>query len=145
MNDAPLTACGASSRARPRFLVLFQTICILAVSVRAGYASPVPQSRPSVQEQNTGPEQQFKMVQLKAAQGDAEAQFKLGLMYADDDGVAHDFVEALKWTNLAASRVPGDTEKVFADRLAAKMSAVQVAEAQKRAQEWTLAFEKRKK
>jgi hypothetical protein len=34
---------------------------------------------------------------------------------------------------------------VFADRLAKKMTAVQIAQAHKRAQEWTLAFEKRKK
>jgi uncharacterized protein len=59
--------------------------------------------------------------------------------------VPQDYIEALKWTNLAAAQVPGDTEQVFADRLARKMTAVQIAEAQKRAREWTLAFEKRKK
>ena len=80
-----------------------------------------------------------------AEQGDAEAQFKLGVIYADEVGVPQDNIEALMWTNLAAAQVSGDTEKVFADRLARKMTAVQIAEAQKRAQEWTLAFAKRKK
>jgi TPR repeat protein len=80
-----------------------------------------------------------------AEQGNAEAQFKLGVIYGNEVGVPQDYIEALKWTTLAAAQVPGDTEKVFADRLAKKMTAVQIAEAQKRAQEWTLAFEKRKK
>jgi TPR repeat protein len=80
-----------------------------------------------------------------AEQGDAEAQFRLGVIYADEVGVPQDNIEALMWMNLAAAQVSGDTEKVFADRLAKKMTAVQIAQAHKRAQEWTLAFEKRKK
>jgi hypothetical protein len=46
--------------------------------------------------------------------------------------------------NLAAAQASGDTEKVVAERLAKKMTATQIAEAQKQAQAWTLAFEKRK-
>ncbi len=80
-----------------------------------------------------------------AEQGDAEAQFKLGVIYADEVGVPQDNIEALMWMNLAAAQVSGDTEKVVADRLAKKMTAVQIAEAQKRGREWTVAFEKRKK
>jgi TPR repeat protein len=80
-----------------------------------------------------------------AEQGDAEAQFKLGVIYADEIGVPQDNIEALMWMDLAAARAPDDTEKVLADRLAKKMTAVQIAQAHKRAQEWTLAFEKRKK
>jgi uncharacterized protein len=80
-----------------------------------------------------------------ADQGYADAQSHLGVMYADGVGVAQDYVEALKWTNLAAVRAPGDTQKVFADRLAKKMTPAQIAVARQRAQEWTLAFEKRKK
>lgn len=80
-----------------------------------------------------------------AEQGYADAQSNLGVMYADGVGVPQDYIEALKWTNLAAVRASGDTQKVFADRLAKKMTPAQIAEAQKRAQEWTLAFEKRKK
>lgn len=80
-----------------------------------------------------------------AEQGDAEAQFRLGVILADEVGVPQDNIEALMWIDLAAAQVRGDTEKVFADRLARKMTAVQIAQAQKRAQEWIVAFEKRKK
>jgi hypothetical protein len=217
MNDAPVTVGSASSRARPRLLVLLATVSILALVVGAGYGGPRARSQQSVPQQNPTPEQQFQTVQQQAMQGDAtaqvtlggmytngygvwqdyaqaaewffkaadhgdpkaqialgyayakgqgvpqddaramswyrkaaeqgdaEAQFKLGVMYGDEVGVPQDYIEALKWTNLATARVSGDTERVFADRLAKKMTAVQIAEAQKRAQEWTLAFEKRKK
>jgi hypothetical protein len=37
-----------------------------------------------------------------AEQGDADAQFNLGLMYETGDGVARDYAEAIKWYRLAA-------------------------------------------
>jgi TPR repeat protein len=217
MNDASTTVGSTSSRGLPRLSVFLAAVCIPALFAGAGYGGPATQSQQSVQQQSTTPEQQFKSVQQKAEQGDAEAQFtlggmytngygvwqdyalaaawfhkaadhgdakaqialgyayakgqgvpqdearamawyrkaaeqgdaraqfKLGVIYAGQAGVPQDYIEALMWMNLAAARGPGDTEKVFADRLAKKMTAVQIAEAQQRAQEWTLAFEKRKK
>lgn len=217
MRDAPAPVGSASCQARPRLPVLLATVCILALVVGAAYGGPRTQSLQSVQEQKTTPEEQFKTLQQKAEQGDAEAQFNLGVMYTNgsgvwqdyaqaaawfrkaadqgdamaqialgyacakgqgvpqDDvqaavwyrkaadqgyadaqnnlavmyangvGVPQDYVEALKWVNLAAVRASGDTQKVFADRLAKKMTPAQIAEARKRAQEWTAAFEKRKK
>ena len=42
---------------------------------------------------------------LKAAeQGNAEAKFKLGLMYYDGDGVPQDYAEAMKWYRKAAEQ-----------------------------------------
>jgi TPR repeat protein len=41
---------------------------------------------------------------LAAEQGDAMAQFNLGLMYANGDGVAADPVEAVKWYRLSAEQ-----------------------------------------
>ena len=218
MRDAPATVGGVSSPTLSFGLsAVLAAVCILALFVGAAYGGPRTQSQQSVQEQKTTPEQQFKTVQQKAEQGDATAQFNLGVMYtngygvwqdyaqaaawflkaaehgdamaqialgyayakgqgvpqddvqavawyrkaaeqgyadaqhnlgvmyADGVGVPQDDIEALKWTNLAAVRASGDTQKVFADRLAKKMTPAQIAEAQKRAQEWTLAFEKRKK
>ena len=217
MRDAPATVGGASCRARSRPPVLLATVCILALFAGAPNGRSGTQSQQSAQEQKPTPEQQFKTVQQKAEQGDAEAQFNLGVMYtngygvwqdyaqaaawflkaaehgdakaqialgyacakgqgvpqddaqalawyrkaadqgdpdaqsnlgamyADGVGVSQDYVEALKWTDLAAVRAPGDTQKVFADRLARKMTPAQVAEAHRRAQAWTLAFEKLKK
>jgi len=39
-----------------------------------------------------------------AEQGDASAQFNLGLMYAKGDGVIQDYKEALKWYRLSAEQ-----------------------------------------
>ncbi len=38
-----------------------------------------------------------------AQQGDADAQCRLGLMYANGRGVPQDYVQAYKWLNLAAA------------------------------------------
>lgn len=70
-----------------------------------------------------------------AAQGDAEAQFILGDMYANGQGVVQDFVQAHKWYNLAAAHGARGAARVR-DDLAARMTAEQVAEAQKLAREW---------
>ena len=67
------------------------------------------------------------------------AQFNLGVMYANGEGVSQDYVAAHLFLNLAGAK---GNEKVNEDarkarnRLAAKMTAVQVAEAQRRAREW---------
>ena len=39
-----------------------------------------------------------------AAQGDASAQFGLGLMYWHGEGVTQDYIEAVKWYRLAAEQ-----------------------------------------
>jgi len=77
-----------------------------------------------------------------AEQGYAHAQAYLGLMYSLGQGVPQDYVEAHKWLNLAASRYPAN-EKEKRDRavegrdiVAAKMTAAQIAEAQRQAREW---------
>jgi hypothetical protein len=119
-----------------------------------------------------------------AEQGDAKAQFNLGLMYrygpgyspnldrwvdafdpapgyarptaqrspaarySPGSGIPKDYIEAHKWMSLAAARATGDDQKRFADArdsLAKVMTPVQIAKAQKRAAEWTAAFEKRTK
>jgi TPR repeat protein len=36
-------------------------------------------------------------IQIKADQGDASAQFQLGVEFANHDGAMHDYVSALKW------------------------------------------------
>jgi TPR repeat protein len=119
-----------------------------------------------------------------AEQGDARAQFNLGLMYrygpgyspgleewamafnpapghtgatarsspaakySPGSGIPKDYVEAHKWMSLAAARATGDSQKRFEnerDSLARVMTPEQIAEAERRAREWTAAFEKRKK
>ncbi|MDH3236228.1 MAG: sel1 repeat family protein [Alphaproteobacteria bacterium] len=43
-------------------------------------------------------------VQTLAKQGDAKAQFALGTMYRDGQGVARDYAEALRWWRKAAEQ-----------------------------------------
>jgi TPR repeat protein len=59
-------------------------------------------------------------------------------MYEAGIGVPKDYVLAYMWWNLAAARsLPGDTVAAEArDKVAAKMTADQIAEAQKLAREW---------
>jgi TPR repeat protein len=77
-----------------------------------------------------------------AEQGVARAQFNLGVMYSRGRGVARDDVEAYKWMSLAA---PLEESAAARDRLAQDMTPAQIAEAERRAQEWTAAFKKRNK
>ena len=52
-----------------------------------------------------------------AEQGDAEAQFNLGLMYRAAEGVPQDDVQAHMWFNLAATQLPGeDRDAAVRDR-----------------------------
>ena len=85
-----------------------------------------------------------------AEQGDAASQFNLAVLYSKGPGVPRDDVEALKWLLLAprqfedpAIRMPARGAPDIASRgeaarksLAARMTPAQIAEAQKRAQEW---------
>jgi TPR repeat protein len=82
-----------------------------------------------------------------AEQGYAPAQYNLGGMYDTGRGVPRDDVEALKWRDLAAAAATGEDQKKFADgrdEQAKAMTPAQVAEAKKRAREWTEAFEQRR-
>ena len=49
----------------------------------------------------------FKAVARMAKEGDAGAQFNLGLMYAKGNGVAKDEAKALKWFRLSAEQDHG--------------------------------------
>jgi TonB family protein len=81
-----------------------------------------------------------------AEQGEAEAQFDLGRAYERGFGVPQDYVEAHKWMNIAAARATGELQKDAADSrelIAKGMTAEQIADAQKRAREWTKQFDLR--
>ena len=79
------------------------------------------------------------LLKPRADQGLAGAQFNLGLMYYNGQGVRQDYVQAHMWLNLAASRASGDDQRRYADAresVAKKMTAQQIVEAQRRAREW---------
>ena len=82
----------------------------------------------------------LRLFRLSADQGVASAQVKLGLMYDDGEGVLQDYVEAHMWYNLAAAQQTGedrDRTVVLRDDVAKRMTAEQMADAQRRAREWT--------
>jgi TPR repeat protein len=75
-----------------------------------------------------------------AKQGNTEAQMLLGLAYASAEGVQKDHVQAYKWLSLVSSNPAAKSEQAneaasFRDELADKMTATQIAEAQKLARE----------
>src|SRR6266508_4217399 len=84
----------------------------------------------------------LKWFRKAAEQGHAHAQTMLGLMYFLGRAAPRDYVQAHKWLNLAAARYPAsETENrenaVSArERVASKMTAAQIAEAQRLAREW---------
>ena len=64
----------------------------------------------------------------------------LGRMYANGRGVPQDYVEAHMWFNLAGAQLAGEDRELAVkarDGVAARMTADQIADAQRRAREWT--------
>jgi TPR repeat protein len=80
-------------------------------------------------------DEKFEELAEKAKAGDAEAQLKLGNMYADGTGVPLDKTEAVKWFNLAAATGSEKSAK-GRDLLAKRMTKEQIAEGQKLSREW---------
>ena len=76
-----------------------------------------------------------KWFRKAADQGDALAQAGLGWAYATGRGVAQDYVQAHKWSNLSAASGNADALK-NRDMIAAKMTPAQIGEAQRLASAW---------
>ena len=70
----------------------------------------------------------------KAEQGDADAQFNLGLMYDSGNGVPKDLVQAHMWWNIAGAKRHENANKNLAD-VEKEMTPEQKAEATKLARE----------
>ena len=82
--------------------------------------------------------QEIDALRARAEAGVASAQFSLGFRYNTGQGVPQDYVEAHMWYNLAASlRLTGEFGVRNRDRVAGRMTPDQIAEAQRRAREWT--------
>ncbi len=77
-----------------------------------------------------------------AEQDEPKAQSFLGSIYYEGKGVIEDYVEAYKWTLLAGMN--GKDVATLKQLLAAKMSPIQIAEAQKLAKEFVAKKEKEK-
>ena len=73
---------------------------------------------------------------LAADQGDANGQFQLGRMYVTGEGVPQDYVQAHMRFNLAAAQTSRKEYVKARDSVAEKITADQIAEAQRLAREW---------
>jgi TPR repeat protein len=76
-----------------------------------------------------------RLVRPLAEQGDANAQYNLGVFYDNGLGVPQDKVRAYMWLNLSAAQ-GRDGAVAFRDLMARRMTPAQIAEAQKLAREW---------
>ena len=75
-----------------------------------------------------------RLYRRAAEQGHADGQLSLGNMYKRGQGVPQDNVQAYMWLDLAASQ--NVAAFLNRDRVAAKMTPAEFAEAQKLAREW---------
>ena len=62
---------------------------------------------PSAQVQESTPEMEFARLEKKAKAGNADAQYKLGYMYATGEGATKDAVIAVEWFRKAAAQEYG--------------------------------------
>jgi TPR repeat protein len=76
-----------------------------------------------------------EQIRTKAEQGDATAQFDLGVMYRRGQGVQQDYSQAYMWINLAATQGLEKSIKVQ-DALVKKLTPSQIEEGQRLAREW---------
>jgi hypothetical protein len=77
----------------------------------------------------------LRLIRPLAEQGDASAQYNLGVFYDNGLGVPQDKVSAYMWLNLAATQGK-EGAATFRDLVARLMTPAQIAEAQKLAREW---------
>jgi len=76
-----------------------------------------------------------------AEQGNADAQFNLGVVYSKGQGVSQDYIQAHMWVNLADAQGHVVAPKAR-DSIAKKMTHEQIAEAQRLACEWLAQHQK---
>jgi len=55
-------------------------------------------------------------LRAKAEQGDASAQFSLGLMFGNGQGVPQDYAEAAKWVRMAAAQGAAKAQYLLGER-----------------------------
>ena len=77
----------------------------------------------------------LRLIRPLAEQGDANAQYNLGVFYDNGLGVSQDRVRAYMWLSLAAMQ-GRESAAAFRDLVARLMTPAQIAEAQKLAREW---------
>jgi TPR repeat protein len=77
----------------------------------------------------------LRFIRPLAEQGDASAQYNLGVLYDNGLGVPQDKVRAYMWFTLSAAQ-GRDGAAAFRDLIARRMTPAQIEEAQKLTREW---------
>ena len=83
----------------------------------------------------------LRLIRPLAEQGDANAQYNLGVFYDNGLGVPQDRIRAYMWLSLAAMQ-GRERAAAFRDLIARLMTPGQLAEAQKLASEWKRKLER---
>ena len=86
---------------------------------------------------NNYSEESIQSVRLRADQGDADAQYNLGVMYERGEGVEQDNVTAYAWYNIAVANGNGLFGKEHKDIITKEMTAEQIAEVEALTKEMT--------
>ena len=106
---------------------------VIALAAVVGITAFVPSTHLQAQ-------QTLNELRVLAEQRNPEAQWTLGAMYSLGQGVTQDDLEAHIWFNLAAAQFSGENRERYVkarDAVAARITSEQIAEAQRRAREWT--------
>jgi TPR repeat protein len=107
---------------------------ILALSVAApAAAGPLDDAEAAIKRRDYATA--VRLVRPLAEQGDANAQYNLGVFYDNGLGVPQDKVRAYMWFTLSAAQ-GREGAAAFRDLIARRMTPAQIAEAQKLAREW---------
>ena len=77
----------------------------------------------------------FEIIEPLAKKGDAEAQYNLGLIYVNGQGVTQDYVQAHKWINITNENGHVNAKK-FKERLEIRMTPKQIEEGKNLASDW---------
>ena len=109
---------------------------LLALAAPAGAQQALDQSQAAIKAYQARDYQTAaRLWYALANSGDAAAQYNLGRLYAQGEGVPRDMPEAYKW--FALSRAAGRSEgNVALGKIARTMTAAQIAEGQRRAEQW---------
>ncbi len=92
--------------------LLFCIFTALLLSVGTAWASPFEDGLAAYKRGDYI--KAVKWYRLTAAQGNANAQYNLGLKYANGQGFVQDSTEALKWWRLAAAQEQAEAQSTSA-------------------------------
>ena len=108
-------------------------IIVVASFAKPGAAGPLEDADAAVKRRDYATA--VRLVRPLAEQGNAGAQYTLGVFYDNGLGVPQDRVTSYMWFSLSAAQ-GREGAAAFRDLIARRMTPAQIDEAQKRARDW---------